>query len=70
VLLAGSVAYLEAVFAQHVTFGSAMALTAATVFLLAIVVVLSGPERRGAIFHDRDSYVRDGREEGATYDGR
>ena len=50
VLVASSVVYLEAVLAQHVSFASAMALTAAVVFLFAIVVVLAGPEKRGADF--------------------
>src|SRR5437762_6259099 len=43
VLLAGSVAYIEAVFAEHTTYASAMALTAVTVFVLGAVVVALGP---------------------------
>lgn len=54
-LLAGSVVYLEAVLAQHVSFASAMALTAVTVFVLAITVILLGPERRGAHFGAEDA---------------
>ncbi|MFZ0590864.1 MAG: MFS transporter [Bryobacteraceae bacterium] len=54
-LLAGSVAYLEAVLAQHVSFASAMALTAVTVFVFAIAVILLGPERRGAHFGAEDA---------------
>jgi SHS family lactate transporter-like MFS transporter len=50
VLLAGSVAYIEAVFAQHTTYANAMALTALTVFLLGALVVSLGPERHGARF--------------------
>ena len=50
VLLAGTVAYLEAVFAQHTTYANAMALTALTVFVLGAVVVALGPEKRGARF--------------------
>ena len=50
VLLAGSVAYVEAVFAQHTSYANAMALTALTVFLLAAVVAVRGPERRAARF--------------------
>ena len=38
VLLASSVAYMEAIFASHVRFGTAMALVAATVFTGAIIV--------------------------------
>ena len=50
VLLAGSVAYIEAVFAEHTTYASAMALTAVTVFVLGAVVVALGPERRATRF--------------------
>jgi SHS family lactate transporter-like MFS transporter len=50
VLIAGSVAYLEALFARHVTYAAAMALTALTVFVGGIVVIGLGPERRGARF--------------------
>jgi MFS transporter, SHS family, lactate transporter len=50
VLLAGSVAYEEAVFAQRTSYANAMALTAVTVFLLAAVVAARGPERRAARF--------------------
>jgi SHS family lactate transporter-like MFS transporter len=50
VLLAGSVAYLEAVFARHTTYANAMALTAFTVFTLGAIVVALGRERRGATF--------------------
>jgi SHS family lactate transporter-like MFS transporter len=50
VLLAGSVAYLEAIFAQHLDYAMAMALTALTVFVIGIVVIALGRERRGAQF--------------------
>src|SRR3954469_13965508 len=50
VLLAGSVAYIEAVFAQRTSYANAMALTALTVFLLAAMVAALGPERRAARF--------------------
>jgi SHS family lactate transporter-like MFS transporter len=52
VLLAGSVAYVEAVFAQRTSYANAMALTALTVFLLAALIASRGPERRGARFGD------------------
>jgi SHS family lactate transporter-like MFS transporter len=52
-LLAGSVAYLEAVLAQHVSFATAMAVTAVVVFVFALVVTLLGPERRKAEFAER-----------------
>jgi len=50
VLLAGSVAYIEAVFATRTTYANAMALTALTVFVGGVVVVALGRERRGARF--------------------
>ena len=52
VLLAGSVAYVEAVFAQRTSYANAMALTALTVFVLAAIVAARGPERRAARFGD------------------
>jgi len=52
VLLAGSVAYIEAVFAQRTSYANAMALTALTVFVVAAVVAALGPERRAARFGD------------------
>jgi len=52
VLLAGSVAYLEALFAQRLDYALAMALTALTVFAIGIVVIALGRERRGAQFGD------------------
>jgi SHS family lactate transporter-like MFS transporter len=52
VLLAGSVAYVEAVFAQRTSYANAMALTALTVFVLAAAVAARGPERRAARFGD------------------
>ena len=52
VLLAGSVAYLEALFAQHLNYALAMALTALTVFAIGIVVISVDRERRGAQFGD------------------
>jgi Arabinose efflux permease len=54
VLLASSVAYLEALFAQHASYAAAMALTAAAVFLMAIAATLAGPERRGIQFKEPD----------------
>jgi SHS family lactate transporter-like MFS transporter len=50
VLLAGSVAYIEAIFARHLNYATAMALTAVTVFAVGVVVIGLGPERRGATF--------------------
>jgi SHS family lactate transporter-like MFS transporter len=50
VLIAGSVAFLEAVFAEHMNYSNAMALTALTVFILCIGVVLIGREKKGIEF--------------------
>ncbi|MHB8522135.1 MAG: MFS transporter [Limisphaerales bacterium] len=50
VLLAGSVAYIEAVFAQTMNYANAMAVTALTVFVLGVVVIAFGPEKRGRRF--------------------
>jgi SHS family lactate transporter-like MFS transporter len=47
VLIAGTVAYLEALFAKHMSYSVAMAGTAATVFVICAVVAWVGPERRG-----------------------
>ena len=49
-LLAGSVAYIEAIFARHLSYATAMALTAVTVFAIGVIVIGLGPERRGATF--------------------
>jgi MFS transporter, SHS family, lactate transporter len=50
VLLAGSVAYMEAILAQHTSYANAMALTAFVVFTLAAIVVALGRERKGIQF--------------------
>ena len=50
VLLAGTVGYIEAVFAKNLTYATAMALTALTVFAIGILVIALGKERRGAEF--------------------
>ncbi len=53
VLIAGSVVYLEAVFAQRFSYAAAMALTALTVFTGGIIVVAFGKERKGISFGER-----------------
>jgi len=50
VAVAGTVAYIEAVFAARFSYASAMALTAATVFTLAAIVVALGHERHAHEF--------------------
>ncbi len=50
VMFAGSVAYIEAVFAAHTSYKESMALTAVTVFILGVVAVWMGRERHGVLF--------------------
>jgi len=50
VLLAGSVAYIEAVFAERMSYAKAMSFTAVTVFVGAVVIVALGREKRGIHF--------------------
>jgi len=50
VALAGSVARIEAVFAEHTSYAVAMSLTAVTVFSLAALVAWLGREQRGIVF--------------------
>lgn len=50
VALAGAIGWLEAHFAERLDYSWAMALTAATVFILAAIVTQLGPERRGVAF--------------------
>ena len=50
VFLAGSIAWIEAVFAKTLSYSTAMAVTALTVFILGIAVIAAGREKRGAVF--------------------
>jgi SHS family lactate transporter-like MFS transporter len=50
VLIAGSVAYIEAIFAARTSYAKSMALTALIVFSVAAVVAALGRERRGITF--------------------
>ena len=50
VLMAGSIAYIEAVFAQRTSYAKAMALTALTVFAGAIIFTAVGREKHGIKF--------------------
>ena len=50
VLLAASIAWLEAIVAQKVSYASAMAVTAALVFVFAALMAWFGAERRGSAF--------------------
>jgi SHS family lactate transporter-like MFS transporter len=50
VLLAGSVAYIEAVFAERMSYAMAMSVTAVTVFVGAVLVIALGREKHGINF--------------------
>jgi SHS family lactate transporter-like MFS transporter len=50
VAVAGTVAYIEAVFADHMSYAQAMAFTAATVFALGAIAAFFGKERHGVAF--------------------
>jgi SHS family lactate transporter-like MFS transporter len=50
VLIAGSVVYIESIFAERFSYASAMALTALTVFSCGILVIALGKERKGVRF--------------------
>jgi len=50
VLLASLIVYLEALFAARTSYATSMAMTAATVFVLAVVMTALGPERRAVAF--------------------
>src|SRR2546421_51826 len=53
VLLAGSVAYIEALFAERMSYATAMAVTAVTVFAIGAVVTAAGREAHGIRFGGR-----------------
>ncbi len=50
VLVASMIVYVEALFAHRASYATSMALTAATVFVLAIVATATGREHRGVTF--------------------
>lgn len=52
VLLAGSVGTLEAIFAEHMSYATAMAVTAGTVFAATAVIAALGRENKGLEFAD------------------
>jgi MFS transporter, SHS family, lactate transporter len=55
VLIAGSVVYIESIFAERFSYASAMALTALTVFSCGIIVIALGKERKGVRFGGGES---------------
>lgn len=50
VLLAGSVAALQAIFAKHMSYATAMASTAAAVFAATAIIAALGREKKGIVF--------------------
>jgi len=50
VLLASSIVYIQAVFATHMSYATAMALTGTTVFIMAGIMAAIGKEKRGVTF--------------------
>jgi SHS family lactate transporter-like MFS transporter len=50
VLLAGSVATIEAIFAEHMSYATAMASVAVTVFAVTAILAAVGRERKGVAF--------------------
>lgn len=51
VLIASSVAYVEAVMAQHLSYATAMEILAGSVLVLAAIAIIAGPEARGVNFN-------------------
>ncbi len=52
VLIAGSIGYLQSIFAKHMPYSKAMAGSAAVVFVLALIVTIAGPEKRAVRFDE------------------
>jgi SHS family lactate transporter-like MFS transporter len=50
VLIASSVAYIEALLGEHFTYAAAMGGLAATVFIVGAIVIGLGPEAKGVSF--------------------
>jgi SHS family lactate transporter-like MFS transporter len=50
ILLAGTITYLQALFARSTSYSNAMALTALVVFASTAVVISLGPEKKGIVF--------------------
>jgi SHS family lactate transporter-like MFS transporter len=58
VLLAGSVAWIEASFAEHTSYANAMALTVAIGFVFTVIMIALGRERHGVAFGGPASTAR------------
>jgi SHS family lactate transporter-like MFS transporter len=52
VLIASSIAYFEALLAEHLSYAASMQILAGSVLVLGAIVILVGPEARGIHFHD------------------
>jgi SHS family lactate transporter-like MFS transporter len=50
VLIASSIAYIEAVLAQYVSYATSMEILAGSVLVLGAIVILAGPEAKGVDF--------------------
>jgi MFS transporter, SHS family, lactate transporter len=57
VLIASSIAYVEAVLAAHMSYAASMGILAAAVLLVGALVIGLGPEARGIAFHAGDASV-------------
>jgi SHS family lactate transporter-like MFS transporter len=53
-LIAGTVGYLQALAAAHVSYAQAMAITAGVVFSVAALAAVLGPERHGIVYGEAD----------------
>lgn len=53
-VIASSVVYIETIYAQKTSYATAMALTGISVFVLASMMTVLGPERRGQSFGSQD----------------
>jgi SHS family lactate transporter-like MFS transporter len=50
VLISASIVYVQALFAEHMSYATTMAVTAGTVFAGAAIVAALGKERHGQVF--------------------
>ena len=52
VLIASGIVYVEAVLAEYLSYATSMEILAASVLVLAAIVILAGPEAKGIHFHE------------------
>ena len=55
VLIASSIAYFEALLAEHLSYAASMEILAGSVLVLGAIVILVGPEARGIHFHQENT---------------